>query len=166
MAFWNPFRKKTDDDRYGEIISRLNTLGSRLDKIENRQKETMLQIDDIDNFLQEDNNQDGLPEALMALIEIIYDFYLYAGQDSALYEQAQMMLNKAKKSAESVGLEVVGGKGEVFDFRLCTVQGTDDAPDLPDGCITQVLQCGFIFKDEILRRAVVVVNKKTGNDEK
>ena len=159
MSFWNLFHREESDNKHDEIVDLISSLNTRLDKIENRQKETSLQLEDLDSLLQEESRE-GLPEALMALIEIIYDFYQFADSDSPLYEQARMMFNKAVKSAKVVNLEVIADEGTVFDFRLHTAQGTESVPDLPDGCIIRTLQCGFMYRDKILRRAVVIINKK------
>ena len=132
----------------------------QMEKIETKQKETIIQLEDIDSFLQDDEISGGLPEALMVLVETIYDFFLYTEPDTPLFDQAKMMFDRAAKTAKGVGLEVVVDDGKNFDFRLHTAQGTENAHYLPDGHIVRTLQCGFIFKDEILRRAVVVVNKR------
>ena len=144
-----------------------------IEKIESKQKETMLQLEDIDSLLQEElenrdnnnngngNDNNGLPKALMALIETIYDFYLYVEPGTPLFDQAEMMFGRSVKTAKDVELEVIVDEGANFDFRLHTAHGTEEEPNLPDGHIVKTLQCGFIYKDEILRRAVVIVNKLT-----
>ena len=90
------------DDRISGHLAEIN---ERLQKIEIRQKETSLQIEEIDNYLQGDGDETVYISALIALADIIEDFYYFAAgdQDSPLFEQAQMMWNAEKTKRKPQG---------------------------------------------------------------
>jgi molecular chaperone GrpE (heat shock protein) len=178
MAFFDLFRQKTRysaeeiakgitagiNEYLAEINARLSEQGERLRKIETKQKETGLQLEEIDGFLQNSGNETSLLDALISLADIIYDFYYFAGTDplSPLFEQARMMWNTTKNAAQSAGLVIIDSGNEPFDFRLHSVESTEHDDCLPEGYVTKTLKCGYIYKDEITRRALVIINKKTG----
>jgi molecular chaperone GrpE (heat shock protein) len=150
-----------------EINYRLAEQNDRLRRIESKQKETGIQLDGIDDFLQNNGSNIILIEALIALIDIIGDFYYFAASDdtSPLFEQAQMMMNTAIKTMETAGLGIISAANEPFDFRLHTAESTEQDNDLPNGYIINTLKYGYIYNDEVIRRAAVVVNKIMKNDE-
>ncbi|MCL2834576.1 MAG: nucleotide exchange factor GrpE [Treponema sp.] len=142
-------------------------LSERLRRIETKQKETSLQLDEIDNFLQSGGTENSLVDALAALFDIIGDFYYYAareeqGESSPLLEQAGMMWSAAKNAMETAGLEIIDAANVVFDFRLHSADSAEQDNSLPNGYVIRTLKHGYIYKDEVIRRALVVVNKKEG----
>ena len=147
------------DDRMSGHLTEIN---ERLRKIEIRQKETSLQIEEIDNHLQSGSDEAVFISALIALADIIEDFYYFAAedQDSPLFEQAQMMWNAAKNNAETAGLTIIETAGEPFDFNIHSIEDTEWDESLPAGYVIKTLKCGFFFKDEVIRHAAVIVNKQ------
>ena len=148
-------------------------LAERLRRIETKQKETSLQLDEIDNFLQSGGSESGLVDALIALADTIGDFYYYAGQEkqsddspdddtdesSPLFEQARMMWNTAKNAMETAGIEVIDAANKPFDFRFHSAESAEQDNNLPNGYVIKILKYGYIYKDEVIRRAAVVVNR-------
>jgi len=186
MALMDFFRKKTDHpanttsqssdpDVYRGINESLITINEslvkiseslaenneRLRKVENRQKETGLQLEEIDGFLQGGGNEPALVDALIALTDTIGDFYYFAAadRDSPLYEQAMMMWNTAINAAEEAGLEMIDAACEPFDFSRHSVENVEQNDNIPNGYVIKTLKCGYVYRDEIIRRATVVVNK-------
>jgi len=194
------------------VNDNLAEINERLRRIEAKQKETGLHLEEIDGFLQGDvaadaaETEKALVEALIALADTIGDFYYFAGQGnhstvdppdeagiawhpsnetergfvlvdsedmegderddadiedapSPLFEQAQMMWNAAKSAAENAGLEVIDAGREPFDFRIHSAESVERDEGLPNGYVIKTLKCGYVYKDEVVRRAAVVVNK-------
>ena len=158
-----------------DIRESLAEISERLHKIETKQRETSLQLEEIDGFLQGDVNTEAadtektLVGALVALADAIGDFYYFAndaddadgakGVVSPLFEQAQMMWNAAKNAAEAAGLEIIDAAREPFDFRLHSAEGIEQDDGIPNGYVAKTVKCGYIYKKEVARRAAVVVNK-------
>ena len=160
-----PMAQSVDPD----ISERLTEISGRLRKIESKQKEMGLQLEEIDVFLHNDGDDEhALVDALIALVDTIEDFYHFAAgsEDSPFFEQARMMWNAAKGAAGNAGLEMIENSGEPFDFQRCSVESTEYDGSLPIGYIIKTLKCGYIYKDQMMRRAAVVVNSaKPQNQE-
>ncbi|MDR2701780.1 MAG: nucleotide exchange factor GrpE [Spirochaetaceae bacterium] len=168
MAFLDFFRKELKyyaDTAFQSAVFNINDglaeISGRLGKIETKQKETSIQLEELDDLLQRDDKKCALIDSLIALVDTIGDFYFFAGADanSPLFEQAQMMWNAAKNAARSAGLEVINAANEPVNFYLHTVESTEQNFDIPNGYIIKTLKCGIIYQNEIIRRAVVMVNK-------
>ena len=152
------FIKKKNDNAF-ETEQILN----EIKKLENRQKETIFQLEEINEILMDDGGESKqLTETLIALADYIENLYLFAQSepDSALFKQAEMMWNAAKKSLKESEIEVIGGEGEPINFHLHTPLQTDFCENTADGFILSVLESGYIYKDKIIKRASVVVNKR------
>ena len=146
-----------------ELISgHLAEINERLRKIEIGQKETSLQIEEIDSNLHGDSDESVYISALISLADIIEDFYYFALTDmgSALFEQAQIMWDAARNKIENAGLTIIDPASEPFDFNFHSIQGTAWDESLPAGYVIKTLKCGYIFKDEVIRQAAVIVNKE------
>jgi len=139
----------------------------RLRKIETRQKETSIQLEEIDNLLQDGGNEAALIDTLTALADTIGDFYFFAAADpdSPLFEQASMMWNSARSAVEAVGLEVIDAENEQFDFRLHSAEGIEQDIDIPNGYVIRTLKFGYIYQDKVIRRAAVIINKIEQNEQ-
>jgi molecular chaperone GrpE (heat shock protein) len=168
MAFLDSFWKKVEhyaDTGAQNVVACVNEsladINERLRRIEIKQKETTVQLEEIDDFLQNGGSEDALIEALVALTDTIGDFYFFAAadEDSPLFEQARMMWSKAKTAAENAGLEIIEPYDEPFDFRLHSAESTERNTDMANGYVIKTLKCGYMYKDKIVRRAAVVVNK-------
>ena len=147
------------------INENLAEMAERLRRIETKQKETSIQLEEIDDFLQTGGSESALVESLTALVDTIGDFYYFAADDegSPLFDQAQLMWNAARSAAAAAALEIIDAESEPFDFRFHSVESAEQDDNLPNGYVIRTLKCGYIYKDEIIRRAAVVVNKSTAN---
>jgi molecular chaperone GrpE (heat shock protein) len=168
MAFFNFFWKKikyyTDTSAQNAVSvtnEYLAETNERLRRIETRQKETIIQLEEIDDFLQNNGNETALIDTLITLTDTIGDFYFFtaADQNSPLFEQAQMMWNRAKSAVEAVGLKIIDANNAVFDFHLHSAEGAEQNMEIPNGYVIKTLKFGYIYKDKVIRRAAVIVNK-------
>ena len=168
MAFFDFFWKKVKyytDTSAQNAVSGINEYlaetSERLRRIETRQKETIIQLEEIDDFLQNNGNETTLIDALIALADTIGDFYFFAASDqnSPLFEQASMMWNRAKSAVEAVGLDIIEAENEPFDFRLHSAESAEQNMEIPNGYVIKTLKFGYIYQDKVIRRAAVVINK-------
>jgi molecular chaperone GrpE (heat shock protein) len=144
------------------IHENLIDIGSRLRKMESKQKEISVQLDEINDFMQSDRGE--VMGALIAVMDVVEDFCRFAADtaDLSLREQAGMMWDSAKGKAEEIGLDIIDDESNPFDFTRNSAENTVVDPDLPAGIITKTLKCGYIFNGNIIRRAVVTVNRING----
>ena len=159
--FWKKPVAQISDPGIIKINEQLEEIRERLYRMENKQKETSLQLEEIDDFLQTGGSETVLINALIEVSDTIGDFFYFTAADfnSPLFEQAQMMWNTAKKTAEAAGLIIIDTSNEAFDFHLHSAESTEQNYDLPNGFVLHTLKCGYIYKDEVIRRAAVVINK-------
>jgi molecular chaperone GrpE (heat shock protein) len=162
--FWNKLRYYTDTsakNAVSGIYESLAETNERMRRIENKQKEMNIQLEEIDEFLQNGGKETVLVDTLIALADTIGDFYFFAAgnRDSPLFEQAQMMWNNAKNAVESVGLKIIDASNEPFDFRFHSVESAEQDMDIPNGYVIKTLKFGYIYRDEVVRRAAVIINK-------
>jgi len=170
MAFKKFWKRKSKDSVaatapvvnpcIGESLTEIN---ERLRRIENKQKETSLQLESIDDFLQCGGTEPALVKAVIELSDKIEDFYRFvaADVDSPLLEQARMMWRAAKNAAEAAGFEIIDAFDEPFDSGRHSAESTEQVENMPNGYVAKTLKCGYIYKDEVIRRAAVVVNVVT-----
>jgi molecular chaperone GrpE (heat shock protein) len=166
--FWEKVKYYTDTSAQNAVsgISEylneyLAETSERLRKIETRQKETSIQLEEIDDLLQNNDNENTLIDALIALADTVGDFYFFAAEDpcSPLFEQASMMWKNAKSAVEAAGLEVIDASDEPFDFRLHSAQSTEENIGIPNGYVLKTLKFGYIYQEKVIRRAAVIINK-------
>jgi len=163
-SFWNKLKYYTDTSAQNlasGINEYLAEINERLRRIENKQKEFSIQLEEIDEFLQNGGKETELVDTLIALADTIGDFYFFTAGDqgSPLFEQAQMMWNNAKSAIGVMGLDVIDASNEPFDFRFHSAESVEQNPEMPNGHVIKTLKFGYIYKDEVIRRAAVIINK-------
>ena len=153
---------QADAEHRKKISGQLAALEKIAASIDNRQKEMVIQLEELDAFINEDS--DGHFEPLMALSDIIYDLFCYSKKDANIAAQAQMMWQGATAALKKAGIEVLAPTGETFSYCLHVAHGTTSEPDIGHDCISETLKCGYVFGDRILRRAIVMVNRTNGGN--
>ncbi|MCL2558069.1 MAG: nucleotide exchange factor GrpE, partial [Treponema sp.] len=95
------------------------------------------------------------------LSDTIDDFYHFAAGDpgSPLFEQARMMRDGARAAADAAGIGIIDPCREPFDFRLHATELAEREQNMPNGHVVRTLKCGYTYKEEVVRRAAVVVNR-------
>ena len=155
-------RKKLrmDEERYKNVMLRLDGLEKLEKTIDNRQKEMVIQMEELDATIN-DKSEAHLQQ-LMALSDIIYDFLCYSKQDEANAAQAKLMWQGSRAALKKADIEVLEPTGEPFNTLLHIAYDTTNMPDIPHESIAETLKCGYASGSNILRRATVVVNKTNG----
>ncbi len=77
----------------------------------------------------------------------------------------QMIANQLVDILKSEGLAPIEALGKEFDPNVMQAVQTENVEDKDDNVVLRVMQSGYMFKDRVLRPAMVVVNKKN-NDKK
>ena len=77
----------------------------------------------------------------------------------------QMIANQLVDILKSEGLAPIEALGKEFDPNVMQAVQTENVEDKDDNVVLSVMQSGYMFKDRVLRPAMVVVNKKN-NDKK
>lgn len=147
--------KTAIENAAGEILARAAA-------IESRQKEAVMQLEELDGLI---NDGFGLNDAagesagaLLALADIVYDFYCYSKKTGGA-DQARMMWQAALLALKKDGLEALDPQeGDAFSYVLHVAHGALAKPGVPGGCVAETLNVGYVKGDRILRRAAVLVS--------
>ena len=140
-----------------KILEQLAELTNITYRVEKKQKEMIHQLEEIDEAIHE--GAEGLHSSIMNIADIVYDFYYFTQNDTAVNPQAQMMWTSTKENLSDMGIIVLEPMGESFNYNLHIAHSMVADADLPNEYITEILKCGYIYEEKILRRAMVTVNK-------
>ncbi len=78
----------------------------------------------------------------------------------------QMITNQIVEIMKNEGLtQIKSNVGDNFDPALMQAVETEENEELADNVITKVMQVGYLYKDRVLRPAMVVVNKKNKEEK-
>lgn len=79
----------------------------------------------------------------------------------------QMITNQLTDILKNEGLAPIEAKvGVEFDPKTMQAVETSNLDDVDDNKVTKVMQSGYMYKDRVLRPAMVVVNKKPKEEAK
>lgn len=120
-----------------------------------------------DNFRKRSQNEraqiygDAVSDTLAGLLPIIdnlqYAAKYSAGDAEKVAEGLNLILGKLPETLEKLGITSFGEIGETFDPNLHNAVLHVDDESLGEGEITDVLQCGYKYKEKVLRYAMVKV---------
>ncbi len=72
----------------------------------------------------------------------------------------QMITNQMFEILKGEGLGPIEALGKEFDPKIMQAMDSEWDSEKPEGLVLRVMQSGYMFKDRVLRPAMVVVNKK------
>lgn len=77
----------------------------------------------------------------------------------------QMITNQMMDILKQEGLKEIEALNKEFDPNLMQAMSTETVEDAEDNIVLKVMQTGYMYKDRILRPAMVVVNKKNKEEK-
>lgn len=169
-----------DVDNYFEndISELLSAFNKTFEKIGKQQYKSTADIEEILEIIDEikedneslkslrnnvksmDKENKTLIETLMEVADLFEDIYVYSRKSSseALREQMNLQWNNLEQVLLTCGLKRFGKKEDVFNNRLHIPKETKENKDINQIQILDVIKSGYIYKEEIIRKAEVVVN--------
>ena len=109
---------------------------------------------------KEQSYLNGRADAVEKLLPV-YDNLLRAlqqeTQDAAYKKGVEMTMTELVKILNSLGVEIFGAEGDLFDPNLHNAIMHVDDESIPENTITQVFQQGFKMGEKIVRFAMVQV---------
>ena len=104
---------------------------------------------------------DAVSDTLAGLLPIIDNLQIaqkYSGGDSEkIAEGVNMILSKLPETLEKLGVKAFGEAGEQFDPALHNAVMHVDDENFKENEIVEVLQCGYMYGEKVLRYAMVKV---------
>lgn len=155
------------------FISVAETLEKQLAKLNKRSTEIAIQMEELyetaqrtdttallESLQEEKDRERTLALAVMGLCDLLEHFREYAAQsgDEALFAQAEILWKQSGRLLEASGMARVGEPGEPLDAALHIVAGTADGGGIPRELVAQVLQRGYRYLGEVIRRATILVS--------
>jgi len=86
-----------------------------------------------------------------------------AGDFDKLKEGMDMTFRMLASSMEKVGIEAINPEGEAFNPEFHEAVSTQPSDDLPANSVAAVMQKGYMLNGRVLRAAMVMVAKPTGD---
>jgi molecular chaperone GrpE len=109
-----------------------------------------------DAQLERERNRARVLEGFLPLLELAHMAAQQAGREQgALAEGMLMLAREFERFAEREGLTRIGQVGERVDPARHEVVATEAADGIPAGCVSRVVQPGFLLGDRVLRFAKV-----------
>ena len=105
-------------------------------------------------------------QTAVGLCDLIDDFCEFAAKsgNEELEQQASIMRKNADNLLGGCEIMRMGARGQQLDPEIHSVQAGTDS-DIPRECVSQVLQSGFRYKGDVIRKAVVIVSMGNTHDE-
>jgi len=104
---------------------------------------------------------DAVTDTLTGLLPILDNLQIaqkYSGGDSEkIAEGVNMILSKLPETLEKLGVKQFGEVGETFDPNLHNAVMHEDDETKGENEIVDVLQCGYLYGERVLRYAMVKV---------
>jgi molecular chaperone GrpE (heat shock protein) len=118
---------------------------------------------------QEPSNEfDIMFKSILSIYDYIYDKKESLGPEKV---EASMViediLKKFENDLKKSGVVLQNPLNKQYDSDLHDKAGNDKNPEIEENTITKVIKCGVIYRDQIIRRAKVVViqNKRKSKDK-
>lgn len=153
-----------------DLSGGIEVMNSLLSKIGKKQTAISMQVEEIYEFTQQNEETqqastdvENMLRAVIALGDIVEDFYRYAsGSENnisdALRKQSEIMWKLTGKNMGLAGIVRIDDVGILFDPAINTVEETANLPDLPHGLILAVLKCGYLKNGKLIRKSRVIAN--------
>ena len=169
----------TKDDKK-EKKSEIKKLKAELEDTRKKLEESTKQIEEIndkylrvvaeyDNFRKRSQAErknvygDAVAETLAGLLPIIDNLQYAAkysdGDAEKMVEGLKLILGKMPETLEKMNIRAFGEAGEKFDPNLHNAILHVEDDTMEEGVIVDVLQCGYLYGDKVIRYAMV----KTAN---
>ena len=167
-------REKRDE----EANLQLKELAKHVKKLESRQDEFVMAVEDLTEGLDEhkevtaeavnDREKEiaGLITAMITAADYTEDFFHYAKESGSheLYEQASFFWNAVNKKFSSVGLVRINDLNTLADAVYNTIVSAEVSDESSkSGVIIRTLRSGYIYNGKVIRKSEVVVTRSEGD---
>ena len=147
-----------------ELLNKLEDEKKRADELNDKYLRVVAEYDNFRKRSQNERGQiygDAVADTLAGLLPIIdnlqYAAKYSSGDAEKVAEGLNLILGKLPETLERLGISMFGEAGETFDPNLHNAILHVDDDSLGEGEITDVLQCGYKYKDKVIRYAMVKV---------
>ncbi len=106
----------------------------------------------------------GMKNLAYELLTVLDNFERALSGDEVDRDGVDLINRELRNVLNKKGLEKLDSEGEVFDHNLHHAVGYVESEGR-EGCVTEVLQPGYLWKGELLRPAMVIVSKEEEGED-
>lgn len=168
--------------QYSEAAPAVEVCAATLKRIGRELHGANMQMEEVLSFLGEDAEKDkllaenkkkvtlleeekmSLVRGLITTLDQLEHIYRYTveNEQGSWAEQIKLLWNSAATDLMSLGLTRIEGEQTRFDVRFHVAVQVQEHKEIQDGMILAVLRCGYLYQNQLLRKAEVVVNRNEG----
>ena len=144
-------------DNIGRLYKKQGEMNIQLEEIYSLAAEN--QQNNVIESLEKENEK--LIKALVFSADMIEDLYTYYenNYDEAMTAQSSVIWRTLCKTFAAAGLVRVADENTPFDPTLNSVENIICDMNINEGYIAKVLKSGYIYKNKVIRKSLVVINK-------
>lgn len=148
---------KRSSKEHIELNAQLEEL---LDMIQNHEDILNAQIEEVKASKKHKIEASSLINAIIAIMDEIENIYrLSQKHEMEISMQYSSMWTKLINILSKAGIAVVGLQRDIFNSNYYTVLGITYDKDFDNEMVVEVVNSGYVYNGEIIRRASVIVNK-------
>ena len=163
-----------ENSKISELEEQIAKLTEEAAQWKNRYYEAYADMDNLRKKMDKDHQVmfkyrgQGFLEALLPVFDNFYYCFKFKPEDPTLAAYCkgfEMIYNQMVQALESEGVkEIVPELNKMFDPSI--MQAVDVEEGEEDNLVTKIMNKGYMLKDRLIRPAMVVVSKKTQDEEK
>lgn len=149
-----------------ELEKEIKEMEEKIKKLEEEKLRALAEVQNLQKRFEREKEmyrKEGIKTALLKIADVL-DLTLAALDDAArnLNDESyskgfQLLSEQLSKSLNELGVVLERPVGEKFDFRKHHAVGTVETEEHEEGTIVEVLKCGIVFEDEVIRPSLVRV---------
>lgn len=168
--------------QYSEAAPAVEVCATTLKRIGRELHGANMQMEEVLSFLGEEAEKDkllaekkkkvtlleeekmSLVQGLIATLDQLEHIYRYTveNEQDSWSEQIKLLWSSAATDLLPLGLARIEGEQARFDVRFHVAAQVQEHKEIQDGVILNVLRCGYLYQNQLLRKAEVVVNRNEG----
>ena len=159
-----------------EIALLREELGNKVSELEEYKNKYMLNLAETQNFKKRMNDEAikdrkyATYDLSKGLIEVLDAFDLALNKEvseelASYLDGFRIIKDKISTLLEKEGVTKIDSLDKTFDPNFHHAIMTESVMDKENGIITRVYQEGYLYKDRVLRPAMVVINQKEENKD-
>ena len=168
-------KKKENKDKKSKLEKENEDLKAELANLKNEYLKVFAEMENTKKRLKEDAIKDRKYASQKVVGELVQPVDMLtqivnmpATSDEVRNYQIgfQMIANQLVDILKNEGLALIESLGKEFDPKVMQAVNVDYNPDKPENTVLSVMQQGYMYKDRVLRPAMVTVNKKPQEEVK
>ena len=157
-------QEKEEKNKKNKASKVKEEMQKKLDDLNNTLLHTLAEYDNYRKRTQKEKDgmyADGIMQGVKAFLPVVDNLeraLAACEEQSALKDGVVMILNQMNETLKNLGVTEFGKSGEPFDPNCHAAVMHIEDENLPENSIAEVLQKGYIYKDEfVIRHATVKV---------